>query len=295
MIIVVSGATSQIGHFLLPRLLADGHRVIAVSRRPAAGGSCGEWLQGQLPDAMSLLSDVRPDVWVNFAPLDALVSWLQCQQTAPAQRLIVTSSMSVVTKRHSPDPGERALAERLATGEAGISAECQRLGMEWVIMRPTLIYGAGIDKSLSPIARRAMRMRLFPLPAVSGLRQPVHADDIALAVVALLERQDLRGRTIEIGGGERIPYRVMFKRVRDSLQVATLPVPLPAWGLRAAATLLPAVRGPIERLTSDLLADNTQLRETLGVHPRRFAPTADMWIPSMPGAAAVGRERSAAT
>jgi hypothetical protein len=56
--------------------------------------------------------------------------------------------------------------------------------MGWTILRPTLIYGAGIDRSITPIVQRALRLRLFPIPLAGGLRQPVHADDIARAVVA---------------------------------------------------------------------------------------------------------------
>ena len=70
----------------------------------------------------------------------------------------------------------------------------------------------------------------------------------------------------------------MFARVRASLPQATLPLPLPAWALRAGAHVLPGrLRGPLLRLEQDLVADNTALIRTLGVQPRPFAPDASCW------------------
>jgi uncharacterized protein YbjT (DUF2867 family) len=140
-----------------------------------------------------------------------------------------------------------------------------------------LIYGAGLDKSLTPIARRAQRSRLFPLPAGQGLRQPVHAADIALAVLAALDRPASAGRVLPLGGGERLSIAEMFARVRRSLPTATLPVPLPGWALRGARRVVPRLAGPIDRLGADLLADNTELTHLLGVAPRPFRPDADCW------------------
>ncbi|HEY8683686.1 MAG TPA: hypothetical protein VIM06_10995, partial [Rhodanobacter sp.] len=143
--------------------------------------------------------------------------------------------------------------------------------------RPTLVYGAGLDKSLTPIARRAMRLRLFPLLAGRGMRQPVHADDIAQAVLAALDCPLASGRILPIGGGERLPASEMFARVRRSLPRATVPVPLPAWLLLLGRHALPQLRGPLNRLDADLIADNGELQRVLGIRPRPFRPDPAMW------------------
>jgi uncharacterized protein YbjT (DUF2867 family) len=116
------------------------------------------------------------------------------------------------------------------------------------------------------------------LPAGRGLRQPVHADDIAQAVMAALDCPATSGRILPIGGGERLPAGEMFARVRRSLPRATVPVPLPAWLLRVAQLALPPLRGPLSRLESDLTADNGELQRLLGIHPRPFRPEASMWV-----------------
>jgi uncharacterized protein YbjT (DUF2867 family) len=109
------------------------------------------------------------------------------------------------------------------------------------------------------------------------LRQPVHADDIAQAVVAALACPAAAGRILPIGGGERLPFVEMFRRVRRSQPCATLPLPLPGALLRACARALPRLRGPLNRLDTDLIADNSELQSLLGVHPRPFHPDSSMW------------------
>ena len=277
MTILVVGGSSQIGHFLLPRLEAGGEPIMALSRvsRPPRDGV--EWLRGSLPDALPVLPVLS--AIISFGPLQALAEWLERKPPSAAPRVIATSSMSAETKRDSAVPAEREIARQLRAGEAALADICARLGCAWTVLRPTLVYGAGLDQSLTPIARRAMRTRLFPIPAGRGLRQPVHADDIAQAVLAALECPAAAGRILSIGGGERLAYPQMFARVRQSLACATVPVRIPAWLLRLGQRIYPSLRGPLSRLDRDLVADNGELQRLLHVRPRPFQPDAAMWAP----------------
>jgi len=275
--VVITGASSQIGHFLVRRLLERQEEVWAVSRQARRSDHARlHWVQAELP-ALPSLQHTGATALASFGPLEGLAQWLSGLQQAPVARVVATSSMSILTKTASIDPGERAVVRQLQAGEAGLARECDRLGIAWTILRPTLVYGAGLDQSLSPIARRARRWRLFPLPAAAGLRQPVHADDVAQAVLAALDEPRSAGLTLQIGGGERLPYRQMFGRVRASLDVATLPLPVPRFMLAALARCVPAAAGPVSRLESDLVADNGELERLLGIRPRPFQVQSSMW------------------
>ncbi|OOG59907.1 NAD-dependent epimerase/dehydratase family protein [Rhodanobacter sp. C03] len=276
MTVLVLGGSSQIGHFLLPRLRASGEQVLALSRQPRPAQTGVEWLQGALSDSVPALPPLS--AIISFGPLEALAAWLSQVPLNNAPRVIATSSMSAETKRDSGVPAERDISRLLRESEAALATACARHGCAWTVLRPTLIYGAGLDKSLTPIARRAMRLRLFPLPAGNGLRQPVHADDIAQAVLAALECPAAAGRILPIGGGERLPVAEMFARVRGSLPRSTMPLPLPAWLLRLGQQVLPPLRGPLNRLSADLVADNDELRRLLGINPRPFRPEPSMWM-----------------
>jgi uncharacterized protein YbjT (DUF2867 family) len=277
MTVLVVGGSSQVGHFLLPRLHSSGEPIVALSRVPRPPRDGVEWRRGFLPDAPPALPPLS--AIISFGPLHHLARWLEQNPPGGTPRVIATSSMSAETKRDSAVPAEREIARQLRDAETALAEACTRLGCAWTVLRPTLVYGAGLDKSLTPIARRAMRSRLFPIPAGRGLRQPVHADDIAQAVMAALESPAVAGRIIPIGGGERLLYPQMFERLRKSLPRAALPVPLPAWLLRLGQRMYPPLRGPLSRLDSDLIADNGELQRLLHIQPRPFQPEAAMWQP----------------
>jgi nucleoside-diphosphate-sugar epimerase len=275
MTILVIGASGQIGRFLLPRLTDAGFDYLALSRQAMHGDA--HWLVGALPDAMPELPPLR--AVISLGPLDHLAPWLSATRLAGTPHVIATSSMSAETKRESDVPAERELSRRLRDAETTLIATCASRGMPWTLFRPTVIYGAGIDKSITPIVQAAVRRRVFPIPAGRGQRQPVHADDIAAAVVAALGSPFARGQTFPIGGGERMSAAEMFRRARESAGAPTLPAPIPRIALELAALVSPGLRGPVNRLDSDLIADNTELERVLGVHPRPFRPVPGTWRP----------------
>jgi nucleoside-diphosphate-sugar epimerase len=272
---IVFGGSGQIGQFLLPRLRARGVAVVAFSRAPKASDAGVAWLRGSLPDAVPPLPPAATAI-VCLGPLDHFAPWLARTPLPGAPRIVAMSSMSAESKRDAPDAAERALAARLCDAERSLAERCAALGCPRTILRATLIYGTGVDGSLARLARHAMRWRVFPLPRGGGLRQPVHAEDLALAAEAALECPAGAG-IVPVGGGERLTASAMFERVRESLPHATLALPLPRALLRLAASVSGRGRGMVARLDRDLLADNTTLLRVFGVQPRAFTPQSVTW------------------
>ncbi|UPG92045.1 NAD-dependent epimerase/dehydratase family protein [Luteibacter aegosomaticola] len=275
MSVLVIGASSQIGRFLLPRLEAAGHTWLGLSRTPPPDDA--RWLSGRVPDMMPPLPPVK--AILSTGPLDLLAQWLSHTRLEGTPHIIATSSMSAESKRDSDVPYERELAARLRNAETALSATCASRGMPWTLFRPTLVYGAGMDRSITPIVHAAIRRHIFPLPAGRGLRQPVHADDIAAAFVAALAMPQARGKTFDMGGGERLTAAAMFRRARRSAGVLTIPAPVPRFVLELASALRPQLRGALRRLDEDLTADNTALEALLGIQARPFRPEPATWRP----------------
>lgn len=279
---VVFGASGQIGRFLLPGLVAAGHDVLAISRTTRAPADGVRWTEGDLDAGVPALG--TPAVLFSLGPLDAFARWFGRQPQIRPQRIVAIGSMSIDTKRDSAEAGERDLAGRLQAAEEALALAAAARGTHLTVFRPTLIYGAGLDRSLAPIARFACRWRVFPtVPAATGLRQPVHAADLATACLAVLDRPGTFGHTYALGGGERLGFAAMLERLRSALPVRALPLPVPLAALghciRAAAFVgLPRVgEAAITRLGIDLVADHSEAVADFGWSPRPFLPEPDAW------------------
>ena len=133
------------------------------------------------------------------------------------RRLVVFSSTSRFTKERSPIASERAVAGFLATGEAETRSFCEEHLIAWTILRPTLIYAEGQDRSITRLANIIRRIGVLPLAgAGSGKRQPVHADDLAVGALAAAGSVAAENRAYDVPGGETLSYRLMSERIFQS-------------------------------------------------------------------------------
>lgn len=274
----VLGATSLVGGCLIPQLTATGTRVTAFSRSLPRSAQHGvEWVQlGAIAPTVAPAAPVHH--WISLAPIWALPEQFALLEAHDARRVVVLSSTSVFTKQGSNDPQEQAVAQKLADAERRISDWAHSHGVEWVMLRPTLIYGLGLDKNVSEIARFVRRFGFFPVfGKAQGLRQPIHTVDVAGACVAALKAPVAQNRAYNISGGETLTYRHMVERVFAALgrPVRLLPVPLWAFGLAVSMLrILPKYRqwssAMAQRMNQDLVFSHAEAQRDFGFNPRPF-------------------------
>jgi nucleoside-diphosphate-sugar epimerase len=181
-------------------------------------------------------------------------------------------------KGDSSDSGEREIAEGLAAGEAALSTWCEAKGVEWVILRPTLIYGHGRDRNITEMARVIRRFGFFPLLGrADGLRQPVYVEDVASACCEALSSPEVKNRAYNISGGETLSYRDMAGRVFVALGRRPLLVTVPLrvfYVVLAMMRRLPRYRywsaAMAERMNRDLVFDHADAARDMGYAPRPF-------------------------
>ena len=284
---LVLGATSLVGPFLLERLAASGRSGICTSRHPPAEGTppasglpAGfKWQRLDAAAGMQSDWEVEPGARVlSLLPLWHLASLLP--RLAGAGQIVALGSTSVLAKTASPDPAERATVRDLADAEAAIAAFCGAAGMPWTVLRPTLIYDGCRDANVTAIARFIRRFGFFPVarPAL-GRRQPIHADDVAGAMVAALDNPRAGGRSINLPGGETLTYREMVRRVFIALDRPVRVVPLPGTLLSAGIGLVRRATGVayspalFARMNQDLAFDGGDAETLLGYAARPFRPS----------------------
>ncbi len=285
--VLLLGATSLIGRFLTPRLAGAALTAVAISRAPPhslkreraeKAADAVTWAQGDLTAPETLPKLPATDAIISLSPIWLLPPALPRLLETGAQRVIAVSSTSRVTKIQSPVAAERAVAERLADGEAQTLELCASAGVACTILRPTLIYAEGLDRNISRLAALIRRFGVIPLSGEGeGLRQPVHADDLAWAALALLDAPASFGKTYALPGGETLSYRAMVERVFEGLgrQPRILTVPPSLWrlGLTLASPVMKGATSAMgSRMAQDLTFDAGPAEADFGWAPRAFWP-----------------------
>lgn len=120
-------------------------------------------------------------------------------------------------------------------------------GLPYTILRSSLMFGEG-DEFINALAAL---VKAFPLVPVVGLGrnrlQPIAAEDVARCVALTLARNDLSGRTIEIGGPEQLSYNQIVDLVARTMGKRRLKIHIPVFLMRLNVALMELVlpRPPI--------------------------------------------------
>ena len=275
----VLGARGLVGACAIPLLIRDGRQVFAFSRssEPRTAQAGATWILLSSPPS-GTHDTFRIRIWLSLMPIWILPQYFSMIETSGASRVVALSSTSIFVKGDSSNQGERDIASRLAEGERALRAWAESRGIQWVILRPTLIYGCGLDKNILEIAHFVRRFDFFPLLGrAMGLRQPIHAKDVADACLSALTSPVAANHAYNVSGGEVLPYREMVCRVFVALGKRPRLVAIPLWMFRvavAALRLVPRYRhwtaSMAERMNRDLVFDHAEAAQDLGFSPRPF-------------------------
>ncbi len=275
------------GKSLLPRLADAGWHVEAFSRQARLAGQHVDQgarvvfrpLVGSDYDhALAAKEEITH--WVSLAPIWVLPEYFSMLTAHRARRVVALSSTSIFTKKASPDPDEQNTADKLRKGEQRFITWAEANRIEWVILRPTMIYGLGQDRNICEIVRFIARFGFFPLLGTAqGLRQPVHVEDVATACAAALQSAPAANHTYDLSGAERLTYREMVTRVFRAMDKPArfMAIPLPVFRLAILCLRIwPRFRNwsaaMAERMNTDLVFDHADAIRDLGFTPRPFLP-----------------------
>lgn len=166
--------------------------------------------------------------------------------------------------------------------------------LDWVILRPSLVYAAGSYGGTSLFRALAALPGMIPLPGGGESPfQPIYMEDLTLAVRRLIETpQHPSHVTLDAAGPERLRLRDIIVRYRAWLGLAPAPVLALPWPLMLALGRIGGMlgRGPISRTALQQLrhgsaADPEPFQTALGLTLRSFdsvlrdhpAQTQDLW------------------
>ncbi|WP_020484191.1 NAD(P)H-binding protein [Methylomonas sp. MK1] len=225
--ILLTGATGFIGNAVLRKLLRQGYRITACCRHP-------EQLLIDHPNLTPLKLD--------FAKAGAIDSWLPHLQAVDAivncVGIIAENKNQSFTQLHTQAPialfqagaqaGVKKIVQLSALG-ADQDAESayhlskkaaddvlRELPVDWFVLQPSLVYGAGGQSSGLFHALAALPVHFLP-DGGHQLLQPIHIDDVAATVCRCLESAVSGRKTLALVGPSQITYADWLQGLRRRL------------------------------------------------------------------------------
>ena len=216
--VVVSGASGQVGLFSIALLLASGFRVVALNRGedPARESTIpGLEICGMKAFVSSLAGQAatQPQVLLSCGPAELARALTRPEMglLAAWSRVVMVGTTSTDSKQDSADSAERAQVARISDVIESVRADCAAEDKLCVVLKPTLIYGCGMDHNLSRVYRFIRKTGFVPMArCADGQRQPLHVADLATTLVRAIDCEPAESLVSPVCGGSTLSYSDMM-------------------------------------------------------------------------------------
>ncbi len=237
--VFVTGGTGFTGSHVIPLLLKNGYEVRCLYRpesdRSALPQPEIEWVLGDVSDPQALSASMQGmDVLINIASLgfghaDSLIS---AAQNAGIKRAMFISTTAIFTQLNAKSKTVRVAAE----------LAIETSGLQYTILRPTMIYGGPRDRNMWRLIRF---MRYSPIVPVFGdgnyLQQPIYVGDVAQAILNCLCNDQTIGKSYNIAGKYPLTYNQVVETIARQMRKRV-------WKLHIPSKPVASLLGVFERI-----------------------------------------------
>lgn len=291
--LLLTGATGQVGSALLRRLVDEGEQVRCLVRDPRRLGTMRVRVQialGDLADPPSFRNALRGvDTVVHLAAairdqprgsieeLNGIATWrlVRAAQNVGAERFVFFSALDASPHHRTRFHRAKALAEQAV----------KESELDWTVLAPSIVYAPG-DRWLTMLER----LSLAPMMPVSGMGrarfQPIWAEDAAACALAVLREQAKKhsSKRYELAGPQTLTHLEIVALVLEALArprpLVRVPTPLVSRALRLLEAAL-GQRAPVTWDEAELMecsmvaGEGPGDAEALADRPKRMAEVLD--------------------
>jgi UDP-glucose 4-epimerase len=292
-LIALTGATGFIGQHLMRELPKRGYRIRALLRRPterpihAASAVIGDIVRPQnmaaaLEGVDAIIHSAGIAHEMSGTPGDdyrvlnteATINLARSAHRAGVRRFVFLSSIraqtgpaagGVLTEADKAQPTNAYGKSKLAA-EEGLA----QLDVDWVALRPVLVYGPGMKGNMAEMLRLALSPYPLPLGGLRAKRSLLSLDNLVAAVDAVLAAPGPLRRPFVLADREALTVGEMVTAMRRGLGrgPGIFPVPTPVLRAFCQATGRMAI---FTRLANPLMVDPAALMR-LGWSPTVATP-----------------------
>lgn len=295
-LILVTGASGFVGQPLCAALHATGWLVRAVSRSNRSSipgvehlalGNIDEntdWfpaLQGvthivHLAARVHVMQETAEDPLQVFRKANVAGTLNLARQAAQAgvKRFVFVSSVKVngeetfsrpFSELDAPNPLDAYGVSKMEA-EKQLLALAKETGLEVVIVRPPLVYGADVKGNFAQMLRVLHRRIPLPLASVQNVRSLVYVENLVDALILCATHPKADGQTYLVSDGEDISTPELLSRLSQAMGFPARLFSFPVWGLGLVAKLF-GKGEQVRRLTGSLQIDSSKIRRELGWSP----------------------------
>lgn len=280
-LILVTGSTGFVGSHLTGELLKQRRRLRVLIRE--GGGPEGvEVVKGDVtgPESLKkacfgvdtvvhLVAVIREKGQMTFEAVNhrGTVNLVKAAEDSGVRCFIYISALGSVS-----NPEYKYAFSKWQAEEAVRSS-----GLQWAIVRPSLIYGRGFGF----FNRLVQSLRLSPpfMAPVPGkgeaLFQPVAVEDVVECIIRIIDDDGFSYRVLDIGGPRHVSYSDMVDALLKVLGLRRLKVPVPVALMRAVVPVMglffrdpPVTPVELKQLELNNITDPDSVYKNFGFKPR---------------------------
>lgn len=248
--VLVTGLSGFVGSALDPALVQRGHE---VRRLPRRDWSARDFAGGDAVVHLANVADpraARAVLWeVNVRGTRAAA---ELAAQAGVRRFIYISSVKA-------DIGADHYGRTKLLAEQALAEVSARTRMEMVVLRPPILYGAGVRGSFYALLHAIGKGWPLPFGSVENRRSLLYVENLASAIALCLERDEARGRTFVLSDGPALSTPELCSRLGEALGRPARLFSFPVVLLNA----IPRMRA----LTESLEIEDSTIRRELGWAP----------------------------
>ena len=150
--------------------------------------------------------------------------------------------------------------------EQALHRVAKETGLELVIVRPPLVYGAGVKGNFAQLLSVLARGIPLPLASIKNQRDLIYVGNLVDALITCATHSNAAGQTYLVSDGERVSTPNLIRNLAKALGKSNLVFPFPISVMRFCAGLL-GKSAAVDRLTQSLRVDSSKISKELGWQP----------------------------
>ncbi len=128
--------------------------------------------------------------------------------------LVKNGLKRLISFSYIENTGDKELAKKILLAEKDIARICLKKAIKYTMLKPSLIYGLGMEDIVSGIYKYIKLFGILPKnPKTKGVCQPVHADDLSIAAIKIININETHGKTYNLCGEEVFTYYEMICKI----------------------------------------------------------------------------------